>query len=134
MSLGASPLCWPCSLGFSLPEVLTRAAGLEQLWEGWAEITHGGTSFLVGPPVLTTQWAPPCLGPSARWEGSQPLTVPGKTAEWEDLGDTQSICFLELGGSRGSGPGGKGPETSRRLTAFGEERASWPGNLGTCGP
>lgn len=76
---------------------------------------HDGTNFLEGIPVLTTRWAPPSPGPSARWEGSQALTVPRKTAEWED---TQSICFLVRGGSRGSEPGGKGPETSCRRSVW----------------
>ena len=70
--------------------------------------THGGTRFRVGIPGLPTQQAPPSPGPSLRWEESQPLAVPRKTAEWEDLGDTQSICLFVLGGSRGSSPGGEG--------------------------
>lgn len=38
------------------------------------------------------------------------MSVPGKTAEWEDLGDIWSICFT-AGRKPSSGPGGKGPET-----------------------
>lgn len=80
--------------------------------------------MLVGIPVLATQQAPPSLRPSMRWEESQTLTVPGKTAEWEGLGDTQSICLIVLGGSRGSGPTEKGPQIYCRFTVFGEEQTS----------
>lgn len=126
--MGITPLGWPCPPGSSLPETLTRTAGPERLWMGWAEIK--GEPHVVAP---VSWWASRSFPhnrlpqPSVQWEGSQPLAVPGKTAEWEDLGDTHSICLIVLGGSRGSGSGGKWPLPYCRFTAFAEEWASWPG-------
>lgn len=129
-AVGIPLLCWPCLPGFSLQKrSLERQDPNDSGWgrrrsresrTRWHQFPGGHLS-----PSHTTN--SPSLGPLVRWEGNQPLAVPGKTAEWEDLGDTRSICLIVLGGSRGSGPGGKGPPAYCRFTVFGEKRASGPG-------
>lgn len=70
--------------------------------------------------------------PLERWEGSQPLTVPRKTAEWEDLETFRPsalLCWAEAGAQ---GQEERGPQTYCKLTVFGGEQTSWPNTSNQC--
>lgn len=129
------PPCGCAPLSSSLPETLTLAIGPEALWMRWAEIKGGQhmVHWLPGgqpsPCHATGSPEPRTLGEVGR---EPAFDVLGKTAEWEDLGDARSICLIVPGGSRGSGPGRKGPQTYCRCAVFGEVQASPPGTLSKC--